>query len=365
MQEFLNRVIHGDCLEELKKLPDNSIDSVVTDPPYGLSKEPNIYEVLTKWMNGEDYHHRGGGFMGKSWDSFVPGPSIWKEVYRVLKPGGHLLCFAGTRTQDLMTISLRLAGFEIRDVIEWIYFNGFPKSVDIGKALNKRGKKDLSSKWDGWGSGLKPSHEPIILCRKPIEKSIIDNVERWETGGLNIDGCRIEGDSWGTRPDSPKTNNVYGHYNPIVSVAHEKGRFPTNCVTLEENEFFSEYFRVTPKELSKKASPKDRNSDWQGNEINLPPKQGGSLKGTFDKSLKTGSGKERKAFYKNNHPTVKPVPLMEWLVRLITPPNGVVLDPFAGSGSTLVAAKREGFNYIGIEKEAEYVEIAKLRVGQR
>lgn len=131
-------IYHGDCLEVLKTLPDNSIDSCVTDPPYGLSREPDIVEVLTKWLDGEDYHHRGGGFMGKTWDSFVPGPSIWREVYRVLKPGAHLLCFAGTRTQDLMTVSLRLAGFEIRDVIEWLYFSGFPKSLDVGKAFDKR-----------------------------------------------------------------------------------------------------------------------------------------------------------------------------------------------------------------------------------
>lgn len=391
----LNVIYQGDCLEVLKELPDNSIDSVVTDPPYGLSKEPNIAEVLTKWLNGEEYDHNHGGFMGKSWDSFVPHPNIWKEVYRVLKPGGHILCFSGTRTQDLMTISLRLAGFEVRDVIQWIFFSGFSKGLNLSKAFDKRAgakrevvairqqsktlgfrynikeledlldkgitktkdgrdvatalkyaKKglqyevtkpvtDLAKKWDGWGSGLKPSHEPIILCRKPIEKTIIDNVEQWGTGGLNIDGCRIEGDSWGTRPDSPKTNTVYGHYNPIVSVAHEKGRFPANCVTLEENEFFSEYFRVTPKELSKKASPIDRNSDWRGNLINR----------------------------KNIHPTIKPVPLMAWLCRLITPKNGVVLDPFAGSGSTLVAAKREGFSFIGIEKEEEYIEIARERVG--
>src|SRR5690554_2320293 len=134
----MNRIIHGDCLDELKKLPDNSIDSCVTDPPYGLSKEPDIVEVLTKWLDGEDYHHRGGGFMDKTWDSFVPGPSVWREVYRVLKPGAHLLCFAGTRTQDLMTISLRLAGFEIRDVIEWLYFSGFPKSMDVGKQMDEK-----------------------------------------------------------------------------------------------------------------------------------------------------------------------------------------------------------------------------------
>src|SRR5690606_35708805 len=131
-------LLHGDCLSELKRLEDNSVDSVVTDPPYGLSKEPDITEVLTKWLNGEPYDHGHGGFMGKSWDSFVPHPDIWKEVFRVLKPGGHALVFAGTRTQDLMTIALRLAGFEVRDVIEWLYFNGFPKSLDISKAFDKR-----------------------------------------------------------------------------------------------------------------------------------------------------------------------------------------------------------------------------------
>src|SRR5690606_3314360 len=136
-------ILKGDCLERLKELPDNSVDSVVTDPPYGLSKEPDIVEVLTKWMNGEPYDHGHGGFMGKRWDSFVPHPDIWREVYRVLKPGGHALVFAGTRTQDLMTISLRLADFEVRDVIEWLYFSGFPKSMDVGKAFDRRRKEDL------------------------------------------------------------------------------------------------------------------------------------------------------------------------------------------------------------------------------
>src|SRR5690554_6210648 len=137
-----NEILQGDCIEILQELPNNSIDSCVTDPPYGLSKEPDIHEVLTKWMAGEDYEHRGGGFMGKTWDSFVPGPSVWREVYRVLKPGAHALVFAGTRTQDLMTISLRLAGFEVRDVIEWLYFNGFPKSMDVGKAFDKRARTE-------------------------------------------------------------------------------------------------------------------------------------------------------------------------------------------------------------------------------
>jgi DNA modification methylase len=443
-----NVILHGDCLEKLRDIPDNSIDAVVTDPPYGLSKEPDIYEVLTKWMNGEDYQHRGGGFMGKTWDSFVPGPSVWREVFRVLKPGGHVVCFAGTRMQDLMTVSLRLAGFEIRDVIEWIYFSGFPKSMDVGKAFDKRngrnypdddfraylkqkakekgltgaqidrilgfngmwghytGKSqpmyptvevweklkkildlddrydeiiyrkeakrekigersyrvtenstwgqevnggrfkigertyditapatDLAKKWDGWGTALKPSHEPIILARKPIEKNVAYSVEKYGTGAININGCRI----W----DENKA-----------------GRFPANCITTERDAFFSKYFNITPPELSKKASKKDRNSDWRGEEITLPERVAGGLKGRNDGSL----GKT--TFNRNTHPTVKPVDLMAWLVRLITPPGGVVLDPFAGSGSTLVAAKRVGFNYIGIERESEYVEIARARVGE-
>src|SRR5690606_32007732 len=342
----------GDCLEVLKTIPDNSVDSCVTDPPYGLSREPDIVEVLTKWLDGEDYHHRGGGFMGKTWDSFVPGPSIWREVYRVLKPGAHLLCFAGTRTQDLMTISLRLAGFEIRDVIEWLYFSGFPKSLDVGKAFDKRrgyslggfdtkelghfikthrektglsrqdaseqvtgrrtgafwnwengyclpspelwpiiktvikapdskwdimfeqaerekigeyeykrkgeGTWDVESpggmfgaqerivditapatplarKWDGWGTALKPAHEPIILARKPLDGTVADNVERWGTGAINIDGCRIPGEVTTfpkVRRDAVTDRHQYGKYNGQEETAgpHEKGRFPANCV---------------------------------------------------------------------------------------------------------------------------------------
>lgn len=373
----VNQIIHGDCLQVLRTFPSNIVDSVVTDPPYGLSREPDIREVLEKWLAGEDYTHRGSGFMGKTWDSFVPGPSIWREVYRVLKPGGHALVFAGTRTQDLMTVSLRMAGFEIRDVIEWLYFSGFPKSMDVGKAFDKRAgaerKKgrllyvnektaggerirqlaggaehyetfpvtDLAKKWDGWGTALKPAHEPIIVARKPLDGTVADNVERWGTGALNIDGCRI-GESGarnnGNKPreDGYVKNNVYGKYRPMERIDYGKGRFPTNCVTVEDDQFYSKYFNITPPELSKKAPKKDRNSDWRGEEI-----------GTT-----------------NRHPTVKPTDLMAWLVRLVTPPGGIVLDPFAGSGSTCVAARREGFFFIGIEQELGYVEIARKRVGE-
>jgi len=427
-------IYQGDCLEVLKTIPDNSVDSCVTDPPYGLSREPDIVEVLTKWLDGEDYHHRGGGFMGKTWDSFVPGPSVWREVYRVLKPGAHLLCFAGTRTQDLMTISLRLARFEVRDVIEWLYFSGFPKSMDVSKAFDRRagaerevvgvrkseggrsgisnsvgghlinyGKEieitapatDLAKKWDGWGTALKPAHEPIILARKPLDGTVADNVERWGTGALNIDGCRIPGEITTfpkVRRDAVTDRHQYGKYNGREETAgpHEKGRFPANCVTTEPDVFFSKYFNVTPPELSKKASKRDRNSDWLGREIVLREKPSFTEqvaevrnKDWYSMSLycvKCGKRKDAKCgcnagfeqrkqpgltkTTKNNHPTVKPTDLMAWLVRLITPPGGTVLDPFAGSGSTLVAAKREGFSYVGIEQEAEYVEIAKARVGE-
>ena len=382
-------------MDVLKGLPDNSVDSVVTDPPYGLSKEPDIKEVLTKWLDGEEYDHGHKGFMGKSWDSFVPHPDIWKEVYRVLKPGGHALVFAGTRTQDLMTVSLRLAGFEVRDVIEWLYFTGFPKSMDVSKAFDKRdgiwrgraGKVvstnvsmsapnyerspkgeavgELARKWDGWGTALKPAHEPIIVVRKPLHDgkklTVADCVEKYGTGAININVCRIgEEELKGQKRGNAKNVSFQsGGYTP-----DREGRFPANCVTLDEDQFYSKYFNVSavanvsPAELSKKASKKDRNSDWQGNEIGLEVHQADGLQGRADGSL------GKKTYNRNTHPTVKPTDLMAWLIRLITPPNGIILDPFAGSGSTLVAAKREGFDYIGIEMTPEYVEIAKARTGE-
>jgi DNA modification methylase len=401
---------NGDALEVLRGVDDNSVDSVVTDPPYGLSKQPDISEVLTKWLAGEDYTHRGGGFMGKTWDSFVPGPALWSEVYRVLKPGGHALVFAGTRTQDLMTIALRMAGFEVRDVIEWLYFSGFPKNHDVGKAFDKRagveiqyetykrngggyrgkGKHigqlntengvgmrpipttELARKWDGWGTALKPAHEPIIVVRKPLAGTVTDTVEKHGTGAINADGARI-----GTKENlqgSTVRNDIRGgayasghKANPgdiPMYTQHGKGRFPANIVTTEDNAFYSKYANVTPQELSKKASKKDRNSDWRGEEIVLEERRAGGMQGTVDQSLRTGSGNIRNTKYRNTHPTVKPIDIMAWLVRLVTPPEGIVLDPFAGSGTTGVAAKREGFNAILIEREAEYAEITRERCAE-
>ncbi|MDI5633267.1 site-specific DNA-methyltransferase, partial [Salmonella enterica subsp. enterica serovar Anatum] len=175
-------VINMECLIGMRMmLADNSIDAVVTDPPYGLSKQPDMNEVLRHWLNGDDYVHTGNGFMGKYWDSFVPGPSIWKEVFRVLKPGGHLLAFFGTRTYDLGTLAIRLAGFEIRDQIDWVYGSGFPKSLDVSKAMG-------DEQWQGWGTALKPAHEPICVARKPLVGTVSENILQFGTGGMNIDG---------------------------------------------------------------------------------------------------------------------------------------------------------------------------------
>lgn len=401
----VEKVIQGDCLDVLKTMEDNSVDSVVTDPPYGLSKEPDINEVLSKWLAGEPYDHGHGGFMGKSWDSFVPHPDLWREVYRVLKPGGHALVFAGTRTQDLMTISLRLAGFEVRDVIEWIYFSGFPKSHDVSKAFDRRagaerevvgiglsGKSagmqnlgdsgikggsfditapatELAKKWNGWGTALKPAHEPIIMVRKPLhdgrKMTVVDCVEKYGTGAINIDASRIYSDDKLARPINEAKNEVYGTYKSFGNPIEPEGRFPANCITLDSDEFYSKYFNVaniTLAELSKKASKKDRNSDWKGDEITLEEKEAGVMHGSKTAVL-NDSGKT--PHNRNNHPTVKPTDLMAWLVRLVTPPNGVVLDPFAGSGSTLVAAKREGFGFIGVELTEEYITIIEARTGVR
>lgn len=419
MNDLLNKVIHGDCLKELKRLEDNSVDSVVTDPPYGLSKEPDINEVLTKWLAGEEYDHGHGGFMGKSWDSFVPHPDIWKEVCRVLKPGGHALVFAGTRTQDLMTISLRLAGFEVRDVIEWIYFSGFPKSHNVSKAFDRRAgaerekvgerhdgvgsdsgegrynwnngeskasrtiditvpETDLARKWDGWGTALKPAHEPIIVVRKPLvdadtgcKLTVADCVEKYGTGAINVDASRIatfgeDAEKHRAERERTQSANQSDRATYLSPAEKEKdlrsfakeGRFPANCITLDSDEIYSKYFNVSPQELSKKASKKDRNSDWQGEEIDLEPRNNMRVN-----APRPSEAEKPSTTHGNNHPTVKPIDLMAWLVRMVTPEGGTTLDPFAGSGSTLVAAKREGFGFIGVELTEEYIPIIEARTG--
>src|SRR5690625_4583222 len=446
----IEKIIHGDALNVLRTFESDSTDSVCCDPPYGLSKEPDINEVLSKWLAGEEYDHGHGGFMGKSWDSFVPHPDIWREVYRVLKPGGHALVFAGTRTQDLMTISLRLAGFEVRDSIAFLFFSGFPKShnthnvfkrryrcelenisvnlvetsssqngevkemdgldsvpevvlakdndegltnrvnsatrnftlrehiktakdeeikvlfvvtsvsqngknslqariIRIGKADDSKGMTDISlftSEEESIDSNtlsslkkrlgdesdptrmsitltelktiidlkilnflqkvntldaiatqnhtaLKPAHEPIIVVRKPLidadtgrKLTVADCVEKYGTGAINVDATRIMEEGYaekalrkykGTISQDSVGNGFMASNGGKIECqnpeALNKGRFPANCITLDDDAFYSKYFNISPPEISKKASKKERNRDWQGEEITLEPKE--------------------------------------------------------------------------------------------
>jgi len=352
-----NKILCGDSLEVLKDFEDNYFDSVVTDPPYGLA------------------------FMGKKWDYDVPQVELWKEVYRVLKPGGHILSFAGSRTYHRMAVNIEDAGFEIRDMLGWLYGSGFPKSHNIGKAVDKIqgnerevvGKKITgnartdegwkggqikidetkgNSEWEGWGTALKPAHEPIVMARKPFNTSVAENVLTHGTGGINIDECRVGTDEKLSRPVNSASNNVYGKYNTFGNDVEPQGRFPANIIhdgseeVLEVFEESSRFFYCA------KASKAERNMGLDDFET----KKAGGMSGRNDGSMGSIT------YNKNHHPTVKPIKLMEYLVRLVTPKEGIVLEPFAGSGTTLIACKQQGFNYIGIEREQEYCDIAEARL---
>lgn len=397
------RLFNGDSVEVLRQLADNSVDSVVCDPPYGLSKEPDMAQVMRHWLAGDDYKHKGGGFMGKSWDSFVPGPAIWRECLRVLKPGGHLLAFFGSRTYDMGTLAIRLAGFEIRDQIMWVYGSGFPKSLDVSKAIDKaagaerdtigtydrrgvydgvsraedinqhdfaKGRPSLvtqtapatdeAKQWEGWGTALKPAHEPICVARKPMAGTVAANVLAHGTGGLNIDGCRI-GDE--VRFNAPAGNKPGGNSYNMSAVGMPQdvegcsvaGRWPANFVHDGLSEEWSRYFYCA------KASKSDRNYGLSGEDhatADLVNREEGSA---GIENPRAGAG--RTSGSKNPHPTVKPIALMEWLVRLVTPPGGVVLDPFMGSGSSGIAAVKQGFKFVGVELSQDYFKIAQERIG--
>ena len=412
-------IIHGDCLEKLKELDDNSVDSIVTDPPYGLS------------------------FMGKKWDYDVPSQEIWEECLRVLKPGGYLLAFAGTRTQHRMAVRIEDAGFEIRDMIAWCYGSGFPKSLDVSKAIDKAagaerevvgrettkwtstgrnktyGKLDYfetnggkyevremtapateaAKQWQGWGTALKPALEPITVARKPIsEKTVAENVLKYGTGGINIDGCRVKTEDkmsysssqkegvtqfgTGTTEQSPlnrfpanfihdgsdevvglfpdtksqagvknlPTSNIYGGNSLLSSKTVGTGRITGFTDSGSASRFF----------YCAKASKSERNKGCEELEEKVKVFNGQSSNPSEDMK-----GVERKFTTqpsKNNHPTVKPISLMRYLCRLVTPKGGTVLDPFMGSGTTGIGAKLEGFDFIGIEREEEYIKIAEARI---
>lgn len=377
-------VYNGDCREVMATLDPESIHALVSDPPYGIS------------------------FMSRKWDYDVPGEAIWREALRVLKPGAHALAFAGTRTYHRMAVRIEGAGFEIRDMISWLYGSGFPKSLDISKAIDRaagaerevvgtkaglpgwrdgapagnsvysKGRTngtagclitapvtDEAQHWQGWGTALKPACEPVVLARKPLTGTVAQNVLDHSTGGLNVDGCRIGSDWVQGGNGSLGKRAVYGNMNRDPSTATvRQGRWPANVILDEEAGSILD--AQTGKEVSRyfycaKASRSEREAGLEHLD---------SLRATDVTGRKEGSagqdnprsGRRGKGDIRNSHPTVKPIDLMRYLVRLVTPPDGIVLDPFGGSGTTGVAAVLEGRRAIVIEREPEYYEIACARV---
>ncbi len=349
----LNTIQPIDCLDGLAVLPAACVDACVTDPPYGI------------------------GFMGKGWDDQVPPVKVWREVLRVLKPGAHLLCACGTRTQHRMAVNIEDAGFEIRDVLCWHYGQGFPKSLDIGKAARKKG---VDQSWEGWGTALKPATEFWTLGRKPIsEKSIVENVLTYGTGGLHIDAARIHGeDATGAqytvkrlKPGAElyKTGGKWRpekYDAPLYQGVLKPGRFPANVL-------LDEYMAV---ELDRQSGPlvsgQPIGRRKAGNNVYGQYAPGQEITGYGD------SGGASRFFYvakadaaergkENRHPTVKPMALMQYLLKLISPiePGRLVLDPFAGSGSTCIAARLLGIDFIAFDLSPEYVAIGERRLQEQ
>lgn len=411
------KLLEGDCRDSMRGMAENSIDAIVSDPPYGL------------------------GFMGKGWDHGVPGAEFWQEALRVAKPGAYLLAFGGTRTFHRLTVAIEDAGWEIRDCIMWVYGSGFPKSHDVSKGIDKaagaerevvgnrrqavgvfahsgsgkpqdinayadnwritKAATEAAKQWQGWGTALKPAWEPIIVARKPLMGTVAENVGQYGTGGINIDGCRVATKESTKRPDGKAKHGADSHSPALganwggdgFSGGHSDGRWPANLIHDGSDDVVSLFpdvdgtfgmkkvegghrFIVGDTETVQKfdrgfqdsgsaarffycakANQQDRNEGCE----NLPPKR------DSDRTLEDGVGGDNPRNRSNNarrnhHPCVKPTALMRYLCRLVTPPGGVVLDPFMGSGSTGKGAIAEGFSFIGCELDPEYVEIARARI---
>ena len=417
------KIMTGDNRETLKTLGDNSVDAIVTDPPYGID------------------------FLGKSWDANTGALETYKECLRVLKPGGYILAFSAARTYHHLAITLEQAGFEIRDQLMWLYASGFPKAQDIGKAIQRRqgveeeytieeweakqgysvnrpgetmgfgdpknrdghGDSGLSGKiakctspeaqqWEGWKTALKPAHEPVCMARKPFKGSTIDNVLKHGVGALNIDATRIALEdgainpntkveyteySFGNAGEGNKQNNLTSKFNP-----NEAGRFPSNVIG--EVEGYQKYFycpKVSRKErhcgFEQKSIPTNPSGMYEQDErgkmgaryearvekqrtdpLGHIPAPFGDVKGAYVDGERMAKVADDTGYANvgNNHPTVKPVALMRYLIKLVTPPNSVVLDPFTGSGSTGMAAVELGHEFIGCELDPNYVAIAEKRI---
>jgi site-specific DNA-methyltransferase (adenine-specific) len=387
---------HGDCLEVMATMADNSVDAVVTDPPYGLS------------------------FMGKNWDHGVPGEAFWREALRVAKPGAHLLAFGGTRTFHRLAVAIEDAGWEIRDTVMWCYGSGFPKSLDVSKAIDRAagaerevvGKYDTrgiqepsksgktssgisglqnvhfhqgckskitpitapatpdAQQWQGWGTALKPAWEPVIMARKPLAGTVAANVLEHGTGALNVDGCRVGTDTITAHGGGRNgEGRKYGGGNDIPAIASgsnpHTGRWPANLIHDGSEEVVG-LFPLTASHDTRDSgglrdNAKKGDVDFKrGSEGSLP--LGRADSGSAARFFYCAKASKADRGEGNTHPTVKPTDLMRYLCRLVTPPGGIVLDPFMGSGSTGKAAILEGFQFIGIERDAEYLAIAEARI---
>lgn len=358
---------HGDCREVMAGMEAESVDNIVTDTPYGLS------------------------LMGKKWDHNVPGVEFWREALRVAKPGAYLLAFGGTRTFHRLMVAIEDGGWEIQDTIMWVYGTGHPAgSLNISKAIDKaagatrevvstrssfRAKAnalrdpggfqdrsdgsvtlpatDAARKWDGWGTRLKPAWEPIVVARKPVAGTIVSNVLRYGTGGINVNGCRIETDD---NLNGGTYSNAGGRSRKNMHPGDERGEVSAGAYARKaEGEFVQPDGRW----------PANLVHDGSDDVTVLFPGEGPTSASRFFYCAKASQADRNEGLPEgtiNNHPTVKPTALMRYLCRLVTPPGGLVLDPFCGSGSTGRAAVLEGFRFIGIEKDAEYVEIARARI---
>ena len=402
----------------MQKLIDDEVqvDSIVTDPPYHLQSIVDRFgkEGSAPAQEGTDgaFARASKGFMGKEWDGgdIAFRKETWELAYQLLKPGGHLLAFSASRNYHRMAVAIEDAGFAIRDQIMWIYGSGFPKSLNIGKGVDKKlgNKREVvktiergdvqtaidkgvgytadpanknnkavfgygtetvtkgNSEWEGWGTALKPAHEPIVMARKSIESTIVDNVLKHGTGGINIDGCRVELD--GEKPPSGSAKRVYKNNEYTEEKIYgdnkttpETGRFPANVMHDGLQEEWARYFycpKVSSAERNRGLENFEPKPMAWGNQAKAELKRGNlDFVGSGD-----GTKHNKVAMRVNTHPTVKPQELMKYLCRLVTPKGGTVLDPFMGSGSTGMAAKDEGFEFIGIEKEKEYFEIAEARI---
>lgn len=464
--EYENQVLRGACLDNLRELPDNIFDAIVMDPPYGLgSKEPSLEQIIA-YLQGADLD-TGGDFMGQKWS--IPSVLVWRELFRVLKPGGYVATFGGTRTWDLISLGARVVGFEYRDTLPdifpdmpgifWMHGQGFPKSLNVSKAFDKEAgaerevigtyrvggnaltptkdkggtfvtgapnsppgdltitapATDEAKEWDGYGTALKPSWEPILLFRKPLDGTVLENIRKWGTGALNIGGCRVGSDNRqyslkepaenlntlvrteGNDSEDAKGLGAYGvgakqQQGALVSVS---GRWPPNTVFVHNPECrqvsedrwecvdgcpahaLDVMTGDRPSTLTGRADPSAQHTNpgdnggaswFGGGNSQVYADNGGASRffPQFTPFFYTGKATKKEATLdkqiKNNHPTKKPLKLMQWIVRLTTPKNGLVLDPYCGSGTTLHAAIEEKMRFTGIERDHEFCETARQRM---